>query len=75
MLVYLAALCITLGMYWFLDFQPLGLALLGIGTNLFILGIATPGHLLTQSLVLTAVVIGTATLALWVANDNDCNQH
>jgi hypothetical protein len=58
-----------LGMYYWLDnYHPLGLALLGMGSNLLILGIATPGHLLTGSIVLTAVVIGTATLAIWALN-------
>lgn len=70
MLAELAAICMALGVYYFLDYQSLGPAFLGVGVNLFILGIATPGHLLTQSLVLTAVVIGAATLAVWVANNS-----
>jgi multisubunit Na+/H+ antiporter MnhC subunit len=49
----------------------LAIMLFGIATNLLVLLAAVTGVALTQSLVLTAVVISTGTIALWILNTHD----
>ena len=49
-----------------------GLGLLSIGLNLYTLAVATPGHPLSQSLALTAIVIGAGTFAMYVLNSDGC---
>jgi len=57
-------LCI-LGSYYLLHTHIFGLVFCSTFINLFVLSMATTGHPLMQSLVLTAIVISTGTLALW----------
>ncbi len=65
------AICAALGVYFLLDTDVRGVILFSIAMNLFILKAATPGHPLTQSLVLTAVVIGVGTIGIWIINSRD----
>lgn len=67
------AICLALGLHMILCGQNLGLCFVGIGVNLLMIVVARPGHPLTQSLALTAVVISTGTVALWFLNANSGN--
>ena len=64
------AICLAIGMYLILNDKNIGLGFVGIGLNLLMIVVAKPGHPLAQSLALTAVVIRTGTLALWILNTN-----
>lgn len=66
MIAELIGVCVMLGVYWVLARDVYGILLLGMASNLCIVACAVPGHALTQSLVLTAVVVGACTVALWV---------